>query len=97
MYRIVELIRQETGQVHNNSLLFASAGLFLRHMILAYNKLSFSQVYKLYTALQQYFQNEAKKGRGDESEMELTRGGEPDEEMEKEELDGPFRLLFIHF
>ncbi|XP_058014709.1 anaphase-promoting complex subunit 5 isoform X2 [Ahaetulla prasina] len=74
-------------EVHKTSVV----GLFLRHMILAYNKLSFSQVYKLYTALQQYFQNDAKKGRGDESEMELTRGGEPDEEMEKEELDGPFR------
>ncbi|XP_034284647.1 anaphase-promoting complex subunit 5 [Pantherophis guttatus] len=74
-------------EVHKTSVV----GLFLRHMILAYNKLSFSQVYKLYTALQQYFQNEAKKSRSDESEMELTRGGEPDEEMEKEELDGPFR------
>ncbi|KAJ8285807.1 hypothetical protein GJAV_G00031150 [Gymnothorax javanicus] len=29
-------------------------GLFLRHMLLAYNKLSFSQVYKLHTALQRY-------------------------------------------
>lgn len=93
----LELMRQEKGQVHNNSVLLVSAGLFLRHMILAYNKLSFSQVYKLYTALQQYFQADAKKGRGDESEMELTRCGEADEEMEKEELDGPFRLVFIHF
>ncbi|KAG8146060.1 putative Anaphase promoting complex subunit 5 protein [Naja naja] len=74
-------------EVHKTSVV----GLFLRHMILAYNKLSFSQVYKLYTALQQFFQNEEKKGRGDESEMELTRCGEPDEEMEKEELDGPLR------
>ncbi|XP_070619321.1 anaphase-promoting complex subunit 5 [Erythrolamprus reginae] len=72
-------------EVHKTSVV----GLFLRHMILAYNKLSFSQVYKLYTALQQYFQNEEKKGRGDECEMELTRGG--DEEMEKEELDAPLR------
>uniref|UniRef100_A0A8C9TAX7 Anaphase-promoting complex subunit 5 n=1 Tax=Scleropages formosus TaxID=113540 RepID=A0A8C9TAX7_SCLFO len=30
-------------------------GLFMRHMLLAYNKLSFSQVYKLYTALQRYY------------------------------------------
>ncbi|XP_046728203.1 anaphase-promoting complex subunit 5 [Silurus meridionalis] len=29
-------------------------GLFMRQMLLAYNKLSFSQVYKLYKALQQY-------------------------------------------
>ncbi|KAM6423409.1 anaphase-promoting complex subunit 5 isoform 3-T3 [Liasis olivaceus] len=78
-------------EVHKTSVV----GLFLRHMILAYNKLSFSQVYKLYTALQQYFQNDEKKSRGDESEMELTRCGELDEEMEKEELDGPLGLLFI--
>ncbi|KAM3610629.1 uncharacterized protein V6R79_006719 [Siganus canaliculatus] len=30
-------------------------GLFMRHMLLAYNKLSFSQVYKLYKSLQQYY------------------------------------------
>ncbi|XP_063050550.1 anaphase-promoting complex subunit 5 isoform X2 [Engraulis encrasicolus] len=29
-------------------------GLFMRHMLLAYNKLSFSQVFKLYKSLQQY-------------------------------------------
>uniref|UniRef100_A0A8C5DAQ3 Anaphase-promoting complex subunit 5 n=1 Tax=Gouania willdenowi TaxID=441366 RepID=A0A8C5DAQ3_GOUWI len=32
-------------------------GLFMRHMLLAYNKLSFSQVYKLYKSLQQYCHN----------------------------------------
>nr|5BPZ_A Chain A, Anapc5 protein [Xenopus laevis] len=41
-------------EVHKTSVV----GLFLRHMILAYNKLSFSQVYKLYTSLQQYFQSD---------------------------------------
>uniref|UniRef100_A0A3Q3WWV8 Anaphase-promoting complex subunit 5 n=1 Tax=Mola mola TaxID=94237 RepID=A0A3Q3WWV8_MOLML len=30
-------------------------GLYMRHMLLAYNKLSFSQVYKLYKSLQQYY------------------------------------------
>ncbi|KAI2568401.1 anaphase promoting complex subunit 5, partial [Homo sapiens] len=44
-------------EVHKTSVV----GLFLRHMILAYSKLSFSQVFKLYTALQQYFQNGEKK------------------------------------
>ncbi|KAH0625596.1 hypothetical protein JD844_015178 [Phrynosoma platyrhinos] len=60
-------------------------------MILAYNKLSFSQVYKLYTALQQYFQNDEKKSGRDETEMELTHCEELDGEMEKEEFDGPLR------
>lgn len=32
-------------------------GLFMRHMLLAYNKLSFSQVYKLYKSLQQYYRS----------------------------------------
>uniref|UniRef100_A0A3B5B0H8 Anaphase-promoting complex subunit 5 n=1 Tax=Stegastes partitus TaxID=144197 RepID=A0A3B5B0H8_9TELE len=32
-------------------------GLFMRHMLLAYNKLSFSQVYKLYKSLQHYYHN----------------------------------------
>lgn len=67
------------------------AGLFLRHMILAYNKLSFSQVYKLYTALQQYFQNDEKKPGTEESDMELTNTEELEGKMEKEELDMPLR------
>uniref|UniRef100_A0A8C6UM67 Anaphase-promoting complex subunit 5 n=1 Tax=Neogobius melanostomus TaxID=47308 RepID=A0A8C6UM67_9GOBI len=33
-------------------------GLFMRHMLLAYNKLSFSQVYKLYKSLQQYYHSQ---------------------------------------
>lgn len=71
--------------------MFSFAGLFLRHMILAYNKLSFSQVYKLYTALQQYFQNDEKKNGIDESDMELTNTEELEGKMEKEELDVPLR------
>uniref|UniRef100_A0A8C3Y9W3 Anaphase-promoting complex subunit 5 n=1 Tax=Catharus ustulatus TaxID=91951 RepID=A0A8C3Y9W3_CATUS len=74
-------------EVHKTSVV----GLFLRHMILAYNKLSFSQVYKLYTALQQYFQKDEKKDGADENEMELTNPEELDGKMEKEELDGPLR------
>ncbi|XP_027734361.1 anaphase-promoting complex subunit 5 isoform X2 [Empidonax traillii] len=74
-------------EVHKTSVV----GLFLRHMILAYNKLSFSQVYKLYTALQQYFQRDEKKNGADESDMELTNPEELDGKMEKEELDGPLR------
>uniref|UniRef100_A0A8D2QI55 Anaphase-promoting complex subunit 5 n=1 Tax=Zonotrichia albicollis TaxID=44394 RepID=A0A8D2QI55_ZONAL len=74
-------------EVHKTSVV----GLFLRHMILAYNKLSFSQVYKLYTALQQYFQKDEKKDGADENDMELTNPDELDGKMEKEELDGPLR------
>nr|XP_009943801.1 PREDICTED: anaphase-promoting complex subunit 5 isoform X2 [Opisthocomus hoazin] len=74
-------------EVHKTSVV----GLFLRHMILAYNKLSFSQVYKLYTALQQYFQNEEKKNGTDENDMELTNAEELEGKMEKEELDVPLR------
>nr|XP_013811645.1 PREDICTED: anaphase-promoting complex subunit 5 isoform X1 [Apteryx mantelli mantelli] len=74
-------------EVHKTSVV----GLFLRHMILAYNKLSFSQVYKLYTALQQYFQNDEKKDGIDESDMELTNTEELEGKMEKEELDAPLR------
>uniref|UniRef100_A0A8B9T959 Anaphase-promoting complex subunit 5 n=1 Tax=Anas platyrhynchos TaxID=8839 RepID=A0A8B9T959_ANAPL len=73
-------------EVHKTSVV----GLFLRHMILAYNKLS-SQVYKLYTALQQYFQNDEKKSGIDENDMELTNTEEQEGKMEKEELDAPLR------
>ncbi|XP_061865704.1 anaphase-promoting complex subunit 5 isoform X2 [Colius striatus] len=74
-------------EVHKTSVV----GLFLRHMILAYNKLSFSQVYKLYTALQQYFQSDDKRNGLDESDMELTNTEELEGKMEKEELDMPLR------
>lgn len=65
-------------------------GLFLRHMILAYSKLSFSQVFKLYTALQQYFQNGEKKTMED-ADMELASREEGERKMEKEELDVSIR------
>uniref|UniRef100_A0ABM5F2G5 Anaphase-promoting complex subunit 5 n=1 Tax=Pogona vitticeps TaxID=103695 RepID=A0ABM5F2G5_9SAUR len=75
-------------EVHKTSVV----GLFLRHMILAYNKLSFSQVYKLYTALQQYSQNKEQKSvGGEESAMELTQCDAVEGKMEKEELEGPLR------
>lgn len=54
-------------------------------MILAYSKLSFSQVYKLYTALQQYFHSAERKAVGD-TDMELTRE-DGERKMEKEDLD----------
>ncbi|KAM6156176.1 anaphase-promoting complex subunit 5 isoform 5-T5 [Rhynchocyon petersi] len=69
-------------EVHKTSVV----GLFLRHMILAYSKLSFSQVFKLYTALQQYFQNGEKKSVQD-TDMELTNREECERKMEKEDLD----------
>uniref|UniRef100_A0A3B4XQS4 Anaphase-promoting complex subunit 5 n=1 Tax=Seriola lalandi dorsalis TaxID=1841481 RepID=A0A3B4XQS4_SERLL len=57
-------------------------GLFMRHMLLAYNKLSFSQVYKLYKSLQHYYHSHyAKPTDGqvglpalvaDDSDMDLT-------------------------
>uniref|UniRef100_A0A667GY81 Anaphase-promoting complex subunit 5 n=1 Tax=Lynx canadensis TaxID=61383 RepID=A0A667GY81_LYNCA len=73
-------------EVHKTSVV----GLFLRHMILAYSKLSFSQVFKLYTALQQYFQNGEKKSVED-TDMELTSREEGERKMEKEELDVSIR------
>lgn len=69
-------------------------GLFLRHMVLAYNKLSFSQVYKLYTGLQRYCDSDKKKPTADaetENDMELTDIEELGTVMEKEELDLPLR------
>uniref|UniRef100_A0A3Q3AIV7 Anaphase-promoting complex subunit 5 n=1 Tax=Kryptolebias marmoratus TaxID=37003 RepID=A0A3Q3AIV7_KRYMA len=57
-------------------------GLFMRHMLLAYNKLSFSQVYKLYKSLQQYYHND--------SDMDLTSTEDTvGDRMDKEELDVP--------
>ncbi|XP_030075751.1 anaphase-promoting complex subunit 5 isoform X1 [Microcaecilia unicolor] len=77
-------------EVHKTSVV----GLFLRHMILAYNKLSFSQVYKLYTALQQYFEAEktatsATAAANEEADMDMTNSESTDGRMGKEELDLP--------
>ncbi|XP_072456614.1 anaphase-promoting complex subunit 5 isoform X2 [Notamacropus eugenii] len=75
-------------EVHKTSVV----GLFLRHMILAYNKLSFSQVYKLYTALQEYFQNAEKKAAAEEAEMDMTSPeGQLVGLMQRQDLDVPSR------
>nr|XP_061841725.1 anaphase-promoting complex subunit 5-like [Nerophis lumbriciformis] len=48
-------------------------GLFMRHMLLAYNKLSFSQVYKLYKSLQHYYHSHyPKPTEGQVSLMEMA-------------------------
>ncbi|KAL0979501.1 hypothetical protein UPYG_G00185910 [Umbra pygmaea] len=73
-------------------------GLFMRHMLLAYNKLSFSQVYKLYKSLQRYYHSQnTQPGDGqsvmapltaDDSDMDLTSTEDTiGDRMEKEELD----------
>ncbi|XP_015225499.1 PREDICTED: anaphase-promoting complex subunit 5 [Cyprinodon variegatus] len=72
-------------------------GLFMRHMLLAYNKLSFSQVYKLYKSLQHYYHSHYAKPRdgqvglptlaADDSEMDLTSVEET--VGDREELDTP--------
>uniref|UniRef100_A0AAX7VJK9 Anaphase-promoting complex subunit 5 n=1 Tax=Astatotilapia calliptera TaxID=8154 RepID=A0AAX7VJK9_ASTCA len=50
-------------------------GLFMRHMLLAYNKLSFSQVYKLYKSLQHYYHSHyAKPMDGQVSDNTPSRG-----------------------
>ncbi|KAL8180133.1 UNVERIFIED_CONTAM: Anaphase-promoting complex subunit 5 [Gekko kuhli] len=82
-----EAFSRPEPDVHKTSVV----GLFLRQMILAYNKLSFSQVYKLYTALQQYYQEDLKKSGGEEAEMELAHGEGPDAKTEKEGFGGPLR------
>ncbi|MED6252573.1 Anaphase-promoting complex subunit 5 [Ataeniobius toweri] len=75
-------------------------GLFMRHMLLAYNKLSFSQVYKLYKSLQHYYHSHyAKPTDGqvglpalaaDDSEMDLTSIEDTvGDRVDKEELDAP--------
>ncbi|XP_067087676.1 anaphase-promoting complex subunit 5 isoform X2 [Osmerus mordax] len=75
-------------------------GLFMRHMLLAYNKLSFSQVYKLYKSLQHYYHShyaQPSNGQGevpalaaDDSDMDLTSTEDTvGDRMEKEDLDMP--------
>lgn len=75
-------------------------GLFMRHMLLAYNKLSFSQVYKLYKSLQHYYHSHyAKPSDGqvglpalvaDDSEMDLTSTEDTvGDRVDKDELDTP--------
>ncbi|XP_028850904.1 anaphase-promoting complex subunit 5 [Denticeps clupeoides] len=69
-------------------------GLFMRHMLLAYNKLSFSQVYKLYKALRLYchgVQPPPDLSALPAEDMELTSTDDTaGDRMDKEELDtGP--------
>lgn len=74
-------------------------GLFMRHMLLAYNKLSFSQVYKLYKSLQQYYHSHYAKPTdevslpvliADDSDMDLTSMEDTvGDKMDKDELDTP--------
>lgn len=70
----------------------------MRHMLLAYNKLSFSQVYKLYQSLLQYYYNPFPKPAAslpgppalaaDDSDMDLTSTEDTvGDRMDKEELD----------
>lgn len=73
----------------------------MRHMLLAYNKLSFSQVYKLYKSLQQYYHSHyAKPADGqvglpalvaDDADMDLTSTEDTVgmDRMDKEESDTP--------
>lgn len=72
----------------------------MRHMLLAYNKLSFSQVYKLYKSLQHYYHSHyAKPTDGqvglpalvaDDSDMDLTSTEDTvGDRIDKEESDTP--------
>uniref|UniRef100_A0A4W3H8L6 Anaphase-promoting complex subunit 5 n=1 Tax=Callorhinchus milii TaxID=7868 RepID=A0A4W3H8L6_CALMI len=85
-YSLQDVFSGTEPAVHKTSVI----GLFLRHMILAYNKLSFSQVYKLYTALQQYYQSyenlTSRATEREETDMELTTL-DLEGKMEKEELE----------
>ncbi|XP_008335117.1 anaphase-promoting complex subunit 5 [Cynoglossus semilaevis] len=75
-------------------------GLFIRHMLLAYNKLSFSQVYKLYKSLQHYYHSHYRKPGdeqasipvlvADDSEMDLTSTEDTmGDRMDRDEMDTP--------
>ncbi|XP_008274902.1 anaphase-promoting complex subunit 5 [Stegastes partitus] len=78
-------------------------GLFMRHMLLAYNKLSFSQVYKLYKSLQHYYHSHYAKPMdgqvglpalvADDSDMDLTSTEDTvGDRVDKEELDTPLHV-----
>ncbi|XP_073675898.1 anaphase-promoting complex subunit 5-like [Garra rufa] len=67
-------------------------GLLMRQMLLAYNKLSFSQVYKLYKSLQQYCRrsNQRELSALPAEDMELTSNEDPStDHIDKVELDTP--------
>lgn len=61
----------------------------MRQMLLAYNKLSFSQVYKLYKSLQQYCHRvQPELSALPTEDMELTSNEDPSaEHIDKNELD----------
>lgn len=61
----------------------------MRQMLLAYNKLSFSQVYKLYKSLQQYCHRvQPELSALPTEDMELTSNEDPSaEHIDKDELD----------
>lgn len=62
----------------------------MRQMLLAYNKLSFSQVYKLYKSLQQYCHrgNQPELSALPSEDMELTNTEDPSaDHIDKDELD----------
>uniref|UniRef100_A0A8B9H8W9 Anaphase-promoting complex subunit 5 n=1 Tax=Astyanax mexicanus TaxID=7994 RepID=A0A8B9H8W9_ASTMX len=62
-------------------------GLFMRQMLLAYNKLSFSQVYKLYRSLQQYSQ---RGGRAlSQDQRQRDHSAVTTEDMDSDETRGP--------
>lgn len=72
----------------------------MRHMLLAYNKLSFSQVYKLYKSLQLFYHSHYPKPTdgqvgltvpvADDSDMDLTSIEDAEgDRTDKEELDAP--------
>lgn len=80
----------------------------MRHMLLAYNKLSFSQVYKLYKSLQHYYHSHyAKPSDGyvglpalvaDDSDMDLTSTEDTiGERIDREELDTPLHESELRF
>lgn len=67
-------------------------GLFMRQMLLAYNKLSFSQVYKLYKSLQQYCHRNSQPEQSvlTTEDMELTSNEDPSvDHIDNVELDTP--------
>lgn len=75
----------------------------MRHMLLAYNKLSFSQVYKLYKSMQHYYHSHYSQPTdepgelpvlaADDSDMDLTSTEDTvGDRLEKEELDTPLHM-----
>lgn len=75
----------------------------MRHMLLAYNKLSFSQVFKLYQSLLQYYHSSFPKPAdsqdgppalaADDSDMDLTSTEDTvGDRVDKEELDNSLDL-----